>query len=681
MTNFKKALQSPYMIVLLFAFKLTVYYILIGATTIDLMTYMILSIILFGTLFIVFSRSQLKNKKSIYLILYSLISLLMFADSMYYNYYNQTVSIKQLWQAANVAAVPDSFVATLIPASFLMFVDIPFIQYYFKKHNNERHNNSWSFRKDIKYLIAGIWTALAILVINPTGNVTMDKINSMEFLTNHIHDIYKVAAENFEAETISAEEVLQVVEEVTPEPEGARLQGLGKDKNLILVQVESLQNFVINASYNGQVLTPNLNSLINGETLYFDHYYSNIGKGNTVDAEFSTLNSLYPVIDRECYTLYEQNTFNGLPWLLRDEGYNAFAIHGYEGEFWNREAAYPYQGFEEFYSMEDLDSSEVIGLGISDKSMFTQAVNIMQQAKEPFFSFIVTLTSHHPYLLDGEPSSLVLKEEHKETKFGAYLQTIRYADEAIGQFINELKEAGLYDDSILVFYGDHHGLNLNMDDNDIIMSEYLGRTYDYDEMLRVPLMIHIPDSGITKTITTTGGQIDFLPTIANLMDLEIEHPYVLGQDLVNADDGFVAFTAYLFDGSFAHNNIMFEISREGIFEGSRAWEIGSQKEVDAALLEEDYNRAIALKQTSKEILEQNLIADYVSHEIEKLDDVKDTEIDTITLSTETTVAATEAEDSGLTDTVIGDVTEDAVAEDVVTDDAVVGNLEAEDMNK
>jgi hypothetical protein len=59
---------------------------------------------------------------------------------------------------------------------------------------------------------------------------------------------------------------------------------------------------------------------------------------------------------------------------------------------------------------------------------------------------------------------------------------------------------------------------------------------------------------------------------------------------------------------------MFQISREGVFEGSRAWKIGTDQEVDAVQYEPDYNRAITLKNTSKEILDQNLITDYVDRE-------------------------------------------------------------------
>jgi phosphoglycerol transferase MdoB-like AlkP superfamily enzyme len=618
MKQLKTVLQSPYMILLFFTLKLMVYYHLISVNVKDII-FVLVSIVAMGLIFICFSRSRWKRKKGFFLIIYSLLSLLMFADSMYYNYYNQTVSIKQLWQAANVAAVPDSFVATLIPASFLLYLDIPFVYYYFKKLVKDE-NKGWSFKKEIKYLVAGLCSAFAFLVINPFGSVTIDKVNSVEFFTSHVNDIYNAIADSVVVEEVSADEVLDTVQEVAYQPEGSKYEGIGEGKNVILLQVEALQNFVINAEYNGQVITPNLNALIKQDTLYYDRYYTNIGKGNTADAEFSTLNSLYPVIDRECYTLYEQNTFHGLPWLLRDKGYNAFVIHGYKGEFWNREAAYPAQGFEDFYSMEDMEADDVIGLGISDKSMFKQTINILKEKKQPFFSFIITLTSHHPFLLEEEAATLQLKEEDIGTKFGSYLQTVRYADEALGQFIMDLKTAGLYEDTVIALYGDHHGLNLNMDDNAELMEKYLGRTYDYDEMLRVPMLIHVPGSGVSETISTTGGQVDFLPTIANVMNLDINQPYILGQDLSNAKDGFVAFTAYLFQGSFIHNDVMFEISREGVFEGSRAWKIGTNEPVDASMLEDEYKKAITIKKTSEDILNQNLIQEYINRDTIKSED-------------------------------------------------------------
>ena len=261
--------------------------------------------------------------------------------------------------------------------------------------------------------------------------------------------------------------------------------------------------------------------------------------------------------------------------------------------------------------MEELEQDDIVGLGISDKSMFHQAVSKLKTQSKPFFSLMVTLSSHHPYNIDESLWGMDILPEDEGTKFAAYLQSVHYTDEAIGEFIQELKEEDLYDDTVIVFYGDHHGLNCTMDNNDEVVGRYLGRTYTYDEMMNIPLLIHIPGSGMNEMISTLGGQIDLMPTMANLMDLDVKQPYVLGQDLVNAKDGFAAFTAYVFEGSFAYNDIFFNISREGIFEGSEAWRIRTDDKLDIEQYLPQYQRAINLKNVSKDILEQDLLKDYI----------------------------------------------------------------------
>jgi len=613
MKQLKKILISPYSIAALFALKMLIYYILIDVDRMWI-TLIIISMAVWALIFVFVGGCGLKSKRWIFLIIYSLLSLLMFADTMYYNYYNQTVSVRQLWQVKAVTAVPDSFIATLIPASFLLFVDIPFVYFSFKKYSVKLQNMKPAFYRRIRLAFYLLTAVMFTMIVNPFRSAAIAKVNTMEFFTNHVGDICEVIADNLVKNEMDEEEILEVVSEIVQEPARPKYYQAGKGRNLIVIQLEAFQDFLINAYYNGQEITPNINRLLENDTLYFDRYYSNIGKGNTADAEFSSLNSLYPLIDGEIYRLYEDNTFRGLPWLMRKQGYRAFAVHGYEGEFWNREAAYPYQGFEDYISMEDLEQDEIIGLGISDKSLFRQLVPVLKEQQEPFFSFIITLTNHHPFVLDEEHQSLELLEEDIDTKFGAYLQTVRYTDEAIGQFISDLKEAGLYEDTVIALYGDHHGLNCTMEDVNESVSKFLGRKYDFDEMLNVPLIIHIPGSGIKETIHTTGGQVDFLPTIANIMGLSLDETLFLGQDLVNADEGFVAFTAYLFEGSFAKDDVMFQISREGIFENSRAWIIGTDEEVDIEPYREYYEKAILLKKTSKEILEQNLMDKYVNND-------------------------------------------------------------------
>ncbi len=619
MKKIKKTIESPYFIAFLFFIKMMIYYVLIESNTIEIILILI-SLTVWGIIFVLFSRSGLKRKRGVFLAVYILLSLLMFADTMYYNYYNQTVSVRQLWQARAVTAVPASFLATLIPTSFLLFLDIPFVYSYFKKYTEKVDKSKKKHGIGYKFIIGVFSIILITITINPFHSEAITRVNSVEFFTSHVNDIYEVISDDISAGKMDEEEILEVLSEVTSwedrvetESSHSKYRGLGEGKNLIVIQMEAIQDFVIGRTYGGEEITPNLNKLLEKDTIYFDNYFCNTGKGNTADAEFSSMNSLYPLIDGEIYRLYEENTFNGLPWLLREEGYNPFVVHGYKGEFWNRENAYPNQGFQDYISMEDLVEDEIIGMGISDKSMFKQLIPILKEEKEPYFAFVITLTNHHPFLLDEEYISLTLTPEDEDTKFGSYLQTVRYTDEAIGQFIEDLKAEGLYEDTIIALYGDHHGLNCGMEDVRERLKLFLDKEYDYDEMLNVPLIIHIPGSGIKDKNSITGGQIDFMPTMANLMGLDPDDTFIMGQDLLNSKDGFVAFTTYLFEGSFVSNDVIFQISREEVFKGSRAWNINTGLETDYNMYRDEYERAILIKKMSKEILEQDLISKYIKH--------------------------------------------------------------------
>ena len=606
----KNFLQSPYMFLIFMAIKVITYYVLIDVNIIKNMLVMG-SLFVLAIIFLSYCISDVKRKKLWFMVTYIFISLFMYIDCMYYSYYHQTVSLNQIWQVSQLGKVPNSLIATIVPSSFIILIEIPFTYHYFKK-NIDKWQEKKQYKKKIKLIN---WCSLALILLivaNPIHSTQMIKVNSVGFFTNHISDICRIFTDKVSAKEVPAQEVIATVEETVHEENGFKYQNIGKGRNLIVIQMESFQNFLIGAYYNGQVLTPNLNKLLEKDTIYFDNFYSNIGKGNTADAEISSMNSLYPIIECDSYSLYLKNTFNGLPWLLSDHGYNTFAVHGNDETFYQRNEAYVYQGFQDYISKEDMDASDIIGMGVSDKSMFKQTIETLKTQTTPYFAFINTLTNHHPYDFPEEMCDLLIKEEDKDTQFANYLQTAHYADAAIGQFIDDLKAQGLYENTVIALYGDHHGLNCTWDSNNEKMSAFLGRNYDFDEMFNVPLIINVPGIGTNETISTVGGQIDFLPTMENIMGIEKEQPYILGQDIVNAKEGFVAFTAYLLEGSFVKDGVMFEVSREGLFEGSRAWEIGTENELNIEDYKDDYERALKAKKASREIMDQDLIADYIT---------------------------------------------------------------------
>src|SRR5690606_28114603 len=116
-----------------------------------------------------------------------------------------------------------------------------------------------------------------------------------------------------------------------------------------------------------------------------------------------------------------------------------------------------------------------------------------------------------------------------------YFQTARYMDEALEEFFNDLKEAGLYEDSIIMIYGDHYGIS---DNHNEAMAELLGEDITplkYAELQRVPFMIRIPGVEGQGTNHAYSGQIDVMPTILHILGIDAQDYIMFGTDLFSED--------------------------------------------------------------------------------------------------------------------------------------------------
>ncbi|MBZ2175116.1 sulfatase-like hydrolase/transferase, partial [Schnuerera sp. xch1] len=314
--------------------------------------------------------SNYKKKRVLGLSIYTFISLVMFMDVMYYSHFNILPSANMLSLLGQVGAVGDSIAVLFSFKNALFILDIPLLIIYLIKTNNKREQKTYN--RHIRWGVPGcIAILLIILLLFLNTKDLLIPVSNQELFTYHIKDIKDAITKKgvVEGRSLVTLEDLEKLKDRSQMIEG-KYTGTGKGKNLIVIQVEALQNFPINRFYDGQEITPNLNKLIEEQgSLYFNNYYQQIGRGNTSDAEFVTNNSLYPSDQGSIYKTYEKNTFYGLPWILRDNGYTSWVFHGYEKEFWNRENAYVNQGFQRFVSEEDYEFSEdeTIGFGIIDE--------------------------------------------------------------------------------------------------------------------------------------------------------------------------------------------------------------------------------------------------------------------------------------------------------------------------
>ncbi len=542
-----------------------------------------------------------RRKNEIFIVLYMALTTLLFFDSLYYSHFFTLIPINAIYQVGHLSAVSGSVRTLLKPVYFLYFIDWPIIIYlYFR---GRRTATADTQRRKPRQLS---WVLLLFLCIF-FGNQQV-KLAAGGFYTPfnlgtynyHIYDVYRLLGKTPLVD--NADAWMEILEDEAPENPVKNYNGLLEGKNIIVIQAESLQGFVLNREVEGQYITPVLNQLISKDTLNFSRYYEQVGWGNTSDAEFVTHNGLHASTINFSYKQYEDKQLFSLPMLLKQKDYETIVFHGNEPDFWNRRSMYPTIGFDKFISSEELNMEEIIGIGLSDKSLFKQSIEHLKELQKPFYSFYITVTSHYPYVMEEEHKGLSL-EIYEDTLLGNYLQTVNYLDSAIGELIEELKREGLYEDTAIIIYGDHHGLDARNEEIYEEMTDFLGKPYQEDEMDRVPMLIHIPQSNLKQEIETVGGQIDFYPTIANLIGLETDEENLIGKDLLNTKEGFAVQQVHTGKGSFIDNEIMFMISKDGIFENSRAWNIHTGEPVELEEAREGYERAIAEIFLSEYIIE------------------------------------------------------------------------------
>ncbi|MEF9951368.1 MAG: LTA synthase family protein [Clostridium sp.] len=309
-------------------------------------------------------------------------------------------------------------------------------------------------------------------------------------------------------------------------------------KNLLVIQLEAFQSFLMNRSINGVEITPNLNKL-SKESVNFTNYYFQIGAGGTSDAEFLSNTSLLPLYDTSVYTQYGSSKFETLPLKLKEKGYYTSVMHANRPGFWNRYLMYKSLGFDVFESEREYSIDEKLILGLSDESFFNQSIDKIKGYKQPFYTFMISLTSHYPFVdSTGKLNNYMDVGELEGTVTGNLVKSARYTDEMLGKFIEKLKKEGLYENTVLAIYGDHGGVSYDRANElaKLLYGKDTMTNLQWEETQKVVSMIHIPGSNIKGDRNIVAGQYDLYPTLANLYGIDTK--YTLGRDLLNSKTGY-----------------------------------------------------------------------------------------------------------------------------------------------
>ncbi len=570
---------------LTFVAIMTVETAILGITTlgfgiwgIQSLTFDISVIVLLGAIGYLFKPKRQYAYLQTILIITTLICLI---NGIYYTFYNSYVTVGLIESLGQVNTVTDAVFDKLTPWH-LVYLVFPILFHFV--HNSLNGHNYFNYVSKMEngkknfgtvLLVGVILLCINIVTLSGTDIGRLVKQWNREYIVERygilvyqINDVVQSAQSrlfSYFGYDEAASKFLEFYREKEDLHEKNKYTGIYKDKNVVFVHMESVMTMFIDMKVNGQEVTPNLNKL-KKEGLYFSNFYPQVSVGTSSDTEFTLSTSLMPALSGTVFVNYYDRNYPSIQKLLKDKGYYTFSMHGNNSTMWNRAAMHGSLGYDKFYAKDSFQVTEEnsIGLGISDHDFFEQVLPYLEEIErknEKYMGTLITLTNHTPWdggdaygefalstvvdRLNEETGKIEKVEEPylKDTKIGNYIRSIHYADQALGEFIDALFEKKLFDDTVLVFYGDHDA-KLNTKEYNYLFNydPVLGKLreegdegyfeYDYyaNELNRkTPLIIWTKDKKYKGEVDYYMGMMDVLPTLGNMFGFESR--YALGNDI------------------------------------------------------------------------------------------------------------------------------------------------------
>ncbi len=505
----------------------------------------------------------IKNTKLFYgiaLTIYLVLFLWLFSNVVYYREFADYISVSTMMATSSVSTGLGETALVLFNLwDLVYFADFIIIAIVLRKKPYKL--NPKPFSKRASFAVS----SLAILLFSV--NLFTAEIDRPELLTRGFSNTYIVRALGLPAfftynahQTYTAEkdrsdataEDLVPVEEYVQEhyaSPNSDYFGIAKGRNVIYLHLESLQQFVIDYKLNVDgveyEVTPFLNSLYHSQsTLAFSNFFNQVKAGKTSDAETMIETSLFGLNQGSFMVQYGgSNTQQAAPYILsQNGGYTSAVFHGNSASFWNRNNTYKQWGYNYFFDQSyfsEATEENSFQYGLNDKIMFADSIQYLERLQQPFYAKFITVSHHYPYTssLIGDEIGFPLADTPDETING-YFATANYLDASIKAFFDYLKATGLYENSIIVLYGDHYGISNSRNPD---LAPLIGKDsqtwsdFDNAMMQRVPYMIVVPGMTNGGIIDTFGGQIDALPTLEHLLGIEANNYLQVGQDMLSSE--------------------------------------------------------------------------------------------------------------------------------------------------
>ena len=539
------------------------------------MTLIFMSIFICPLLFIKKDKRRFR-----WIIIYDIFfSILLFADCAYFAYSSNMLSISQIFYIKYAEEIKATLLSLLNIYHILYFIDILIILalWFFSKSLLDKKKTSYAKNRGRRRIAIGIlFTASLLVWTNKPIDICFEKMAENPYLKlrqvgmgsvygYHVFDIYNAINIKETAKYKTYNSMIVDYEKLAKYKddhfeEDISLYGIAKDKNVIIIQLESVQNFVINQTLWGQEITPNLNKFFRENIQVTNMMVQSYS--TTADSEYSAITSLYPLDNGQAYSMYYGNINNDMFTLYQNEDYTTYYMHGNVGEFWNRHNVYSKMGVDKISFIDDFeDQSEIINEFLSDELFYKQSIEKLAEEEEKFCAFLVAASSHTPFTLEGiEKRDRKVQIDvgiAKNTYIGNYIEAMNYADYAFGILIEKIKEEGLYDDSVILVFGDHAGL---MADEETMEYFLTTKNPNYNKNNNIDRKINyanlacgIKIPGIaSRSIENVVSKIDIKPTLLYLSGIEdnfsLGKTFFSTKDYAYINNGNIVLDKYYYDG-------------------------------------------------------------------------------------------------------------------------------------
>ncbi len=315
--------------------------------------------------------------------------------------------------------------------------------------------------------------------------------------------------------------------------------GMFKDKNVIMIMMESVSEAVFDEKYKD--FFPTLNYLHeNGITA--ENNYSPKNNCATGESEMTSQISLYSIETTCTVNAYKNNVYNeALLNKFKNNGYYTSTYHDYNDHYYSRSIYEKNLGAEKYYNIEDFDT-EFEDIYSEWPSDYEFMKNILPKfiKKDKFFSYIITVTAHTPYAVSSEYGdkymslfdNLNITDPSKR-----YLSKVKEDDLMLEYLLKTLKKENKLDDTVIVLFGDHYPYALNSDEYQSLASYDIKHNQDTD---KTPFIIYNSKTKKEK-ISKYISPMDYTPTLLNMFDIEFDPRLYMGNDIFSDKEGIVLF--------------------------------------------------------------------------------------------------------------------------------------------